>query len=87
MPRTQSLARASSTPLPSASALPEGFLSSMTDEVAALRDVLDSYDLLESLLSPVCERPAMTSVGALLRILNAELTRRLVGLEVLLVES
>jgi hypothetical protein len=56
----------------------------MTDQVAAMRDLLDSYTLVESLLNPAAVPPPAASVASLLRVVNTELVQRLAAVEALL---
>ncbi|CAN5444268.1 hypothetical protein BH11PSE7_BH11PSE7_13610 [soil metagenome] len=86
MPTTSSLASASSTtPLPSSAfVLPEAFIAAMTDQVAAMRDLLDSYSAVESLLNPAADSPPAAIVAGLLRVVNAGLVRRLASVEAML---
>jgi hypothetical protein len=90
MQPTQSLASASSTPLPSSAstpsqfALPERFVFDLTDKVAALREMTGALTALESLLDPAADPPPLEAVAGIHRILCAELTRRLASVEALL---
>ena len=84
MPFTPSLASASSTPLPSSSAIPASLIAAMTDQVAAMRDLLDSYTLVESLLNLSADPPPAASVAGLMRVVNAELVQRLAAVEALM---
>ena len=84
MPSTPSLASASSTPLPSSSAIPASLIAAMTDQVAAMRDLLDSYSLVESLLNLSADPPPAASVAGLMRVVNAELVQRLAAVEALM---
>ena len=84
MPSTPSLASASSTPLPSSSAIPASLIAAMTDQVAAMRDLLDSYTLVESLLNLSADPPPAASVAGLMRVVNAELVQRLAAVEALM---
>ena len=84
MPSTPSLASASSTPLPSSSAIPASLIAAMTDQVVAMRDLLDSYTLVESLLNLSADPPPAASVAGLMRVVNAELVQRLAAVEALM---
>ena len=84
MPSTPSLASASSTPLPSSSAIPASLIAAMTDQVAAMRDLLDSYTLVESMLNLSADPPPAASVAGLMRVVNAELVQRLAAVEALM---
>ena len=87
MPTTPSLASASSTPLPSSAfAPPASFIAALTAQVAAMRDLLDSYSLVESLLDPAADPPPAASVAGLLRVVNTELVARLASVEAIMVE-
>ena len=84
MPSTPSLASASSTPLPSSSAIPASLIAAMTDQVVAMRDLLDSYTFVESLLNLSADPPPAASVAGLMRVVNAELVQRLAAVEALM---